>query len=259
LAPSPEPGKTFRRVEIEENPEMQRVAFVTGGNGGIGTAIVERLLKENYFVLYTYKEHDPDPMSVLARYSGVKAYHCDLLDRSEAEGLARDVLAEYGKIDVLVNNAGVMSDKTFLKMDWEQWNRVLEVNIKSIFLLTHAFLPGMIKQGYGRIVNISSITGLKGFVGKANYSASKAGIIGFTRALAVEVAARGVTVNAVTPGMIDTKMIKCIPERYMHEILADIPARRLGRPEEVAALVAFLAGEDSSYITGEAISVSGGY
>jgi NAD(P)-dependent dehydrogenase (short-subunit alcohol dehydrogenase family) len=238
---------------------MQRIAFVTGGNGGIGTAIVARLLKEGYFVLYTYKEHEPDPLHLLGQRMDVEAFHCDLLDRAEVEARAQDVLARYAGVDVLVNNAGVMLDKTFLKMDWEQWNRVLEVNLKSIFLLTHAFLPGMVKRGYGRIVNISSITGLRGFVGKANYAASKAGIIGFTRSLAVEVAGRGVTVNAVTPGMIDTRMIKAIPEKYLQAILAQIPARRLGRPEEVAALVAFLAGEESSYITGEAISISGGY
>jgi len=160
---------------------------------------------------------------------------------------------------VLVNNAGVMLDQIFIKMNRDQWDYVIDVNLKSIFSFSHAFLPSMIKQNYGRIINISSITGLKGFHGKANYSASKAGIIGFTRALAVEVAPKGITVNAVTPGMIDTKMIKHIPEKYMVSILNQIPVHRLGRPGEVASLVAFLAGEDSSYITGEAISVSGGY
>lgn len=238
---------------------MQRIAFVTGGNGGIGTAVAERLLRENYFVLYTYNKNDPDPADILQKYPSSRAFHCDLLDREEVDRLARDVIEQYSKVDVLVNNAGVMLDQIFVKMNRDQWDYVIDINLKSIFNFAHAFLPGMIKQNWGRIINISSITGLKGFHGKANYSASKAGIIGFTRALAVEVATKGITVNAVTPGMIDTKMIKHIPEKYMVSILNQIPVHRLGRPEEVASLVAFLAGEDSSYITGEAISVSGGY
>ncbi|RJO61167.1 MAG: SDR family oxidoreductase [Dehalococcoidia bacterium] len=238
---------------------MQRIAFVTGGNGGIGTAVAERLLSENYLVLYTYNKNDPDPVEILRRYPSSRAYHCNLLDRDEVDNLAKDVLEQYSKVDVLVNNAGVMLDQIFVKMNRDQWDYVIDVNLKSIFSFSHAFLPAMIKQNYGRIINISSITGLKGFHGKANYSASKAGIIGFTRSLAVEVASKGITVNAVTPGMIDTKMIKHIPGKYMVSILNQIPLHRLGRPEEVASLVAFLAGEDSSYITGEAISVSGGY
>jgi NAD(P)-dependent dehydrogenase (short-subunit alcohol dehydrogenase family) len=237
---------------------MSRIAFVTGGNGGIGTAIVERLLIESYLVLYTYYQHEPDPKHLIERYPHARALYCNLLDRDDVERLAQSVLEQYSRVDVLVNNAGVMRDKTFLKMDRERWDYVIDVNLKSIFMLAHAFLPGMLKQGHGRIINISSVTGLRGFFGKANYAASKAGIVGFTRSLAVEVADKGVTVNAVTPGMIDTKMIKAIPEKYLTSILNQIPAKRLGTPEEVASLVAFLAGEDSSYITGEAISVSGG-
>ena len=238
---------------------MQRTAFITGGNGGIGTATVERLLKEGFRVLYTYNEHEADPGHILKQYPGAHAYHCNLLDAEETQSVAKKVLEEFAVVDVLVNNAGVMEDNIFLKMTRQQWDNVIDVNLKSIYSFTHAFLPGMIKQKYGRIINISSITGLRGFFGIANYSASKAGIVGFTRSLAVEVAARGVTVNAVTPGMIDTKMIKDIPERYMAEIIDEIPQHRIGRPGEVAALVAFLAGEESAYITGEAISVSGGY
>jgi NAD(P)-dependent dehydrogenase (short-subunit alcohol dehydrogenase family) len=238
---------------------MQRIAFVTGGNGGIGTAVTERLLRDDFLVLFTYNKNDPDPAEILRRYPSSRAYHCNLLDRDEVDRLAKDVIEQYSKVDVLVNNAGVMLDQIFIKMNRDQWDYVIDVNLKSIFSFSHAFLPYMIKQNYGRIINISSITGLKGFHGKANYSASKAGIIGFTRALAVEVAHKGITVNAVTPGMIDTKMIKHIPEKYMVSILNQIPVHRLGRPGEVASLVAFLAGEDSSYITGEAISVSGGY
>ncbi len=236
-----------------------RTAFVTGGNGGIGTAVAERLLREGCRVLYTFNEHDPNPAHLLERYPDSKAYHCDLLDRDEVNHLAQSMLAEFSNVDILVNNAGVMEDHVFIKMSQLEWDHVIDVNLKSLFTLSHAFLPGMLKQHFGRIINISSITGLRGFTGKCNYSASKAGIIGFTRSLAVEVASRGVTVNAVTPGMIDTKMIKDIPPKIMDSILAQIPVQRLGRPEEVAALVAFLAGEESAYITGEAISVSGGY
>jgi NAD(P)-dependent dehydrogenase (short-subunit alcohol dehydrogenase family) len=236
-----------------------RTAFVTGGNGGIGTAVVERLSRENCRVLYTFNEHDPNPAHLLEKYPNSKAYHCDLLNRDEVTRVAQTVLAEFSIVDILINNAGVMEDRVFVKMSQVEWDHVIDVNLKSLFTLSHAFLPGMLKQRYGRIINVSSITGLRGFPGKCNYSASKAGIIGFTRSLAVEVAARGVTVNAVTPGMIDTKMIKDIPPKSMESILAQIPGQRLGRPEEVAALVAFLAGEESAYITGEAISVSGGY
>jgi NAD(P)-dependent dehydrogenase (short-subunit alcohol dehydrogenase family) len=238
---------------------MQRLAFITGGNGGIGVAIVERLLKQGFGVLYTYNEHDADPAHILQKFPDTRAYHCNLLDRDEVDHLSQEITKQYSGVDILVNNAGVMLDQIFVKMKVEQWDRVIDVNLKSIFSFAHAFLPHMIKQKYGRIINISSIAGLRGFSGKGNYSASKAGIIGFTRSLAMEVASTGVTVNAVTPGMIDTKMIKHIPDKTMASIIDDIPVRRLGRPEEVASLVAFLAGEESSYITGEAISVSGGY
>ena len=236
-----------------------RVAFVTGGNGGIGTAIVSRLLKEGCTVIYTYYKHDPDPEHLLELYPNARAWHLDLLDNDEIDRLAKKALDDYSRIDILVNNAGVMRDKTFLKMERERWDYVIDVNLKSIYSLAHTFLPSMIQNGYGRIINISSVAGLRGYVGKANYSASKAGIIGFTRSLATEVAGKGVTVNAVTPGMIDTRMIKSIPEKYMAAILNQIPAGRLGRPDEVASLVTYLAGEEASYITGEAISVSGGY
>jgi 3-oxoacyl-[acyl-carrier protein] reductase len=237
---------------------MQRIAFVTGGNGGIGTAVVERLLKNNYFVVYTYNKHDPDPANILQNYPDSRAYHCNLLDREEVDQLAKNIPEQYSKVDVLINNAGIMLDQLFTKMKQDQWDSVIDVNLKSIFSFSHAFLPSMIKQNYGRIINISSVTGLRGFSGKANYSASKAGIIGFTRSLAIEVASKGITVNAVTPGMIDTNMIKNIPQESMASILNQIPIHRLGRPEEVASLVVFLAGEDSAYITGEVISISGG-
>jgi 3-oxoacyl-[acyl-carrier protein] reductase len=237
---------------------MQRIAFVTGGNGGIGTAVVERLLTNGYFVIYTYNEHDPDPVNILQRYPNSRAYHCNLLDGDEVDHLAKNVLEQYSKVDVLVNNAGVMLDRLFMKMSRSEWDYVIDVNLRSIFSLSNAFLPSMIKHNYGRIINISSVTGLKGFSGKANYSASKAGIIGFTRSLAIEVASKGITVNAVTPGMIDTNMIRNIPQKNMVSILNQIPVHRLGRPEEVASLVVFLAGEESAYITGEAISISGG-
>jgi NAD(P)-dependent dehydrogenase (short-subunit alcohol dehydrogenase family) len=238
---------------------MKRLAFVTGGNGGIGSAIVEKLLGQGCRVAYTYFEHEKDPHGLLAKHPGLEALHCNLLDVEEVDRVAEDVLSRYPSVDILVNNAGVMQDSLFLRMSRENWDNVIDVNLKSLFYFTRAFLPGMIKQKWGRVINISSVAGIRGYPGKTNYSASKAGIIGFTRSLAEEVASRGVTVNAITAGMIDTRMLAGIPEKTMAGILADIPAGRLGKPEEVAAVAAFLAGEESSYVTGEAITVSGGY
>jgi NAD(P)-dependent dehydrogenase (short-subunit alcohol dehydrogenase family) len=237
----------------------QRVVFVTGGNGGIGTVIIRRLLEEKYSVVYTYHEHERDPEHLAERFPNIRIYHCDLLDRDEVDSLAISVLDEFKTVDILINCAGIMLDSPFLRMAREDWDLVIDTNLKSIFSFARAFLPGMLRQKYGRIINISSVTGLRGYPGKTNYSASKAGIIGFTRSLAVEVASKGVTVNAVTPGLIDTRMIKAIPPKKIASILNSIPEGRIGKPEEVAGLVAFLASEDSSYITGEAISISGGY
>ena len=238
---------------------MQRIAFITGGNGGIGTAIVELLLRQNYIVLYTYNKNASDPTNLLQKYTSVKAYKCDILNLDEVNYVAQDTIKQHSKIDVLINNAGVMLDQTFIKMNRQQWDYVIDINLKSIFSFTHAFLPYMIKQNHGRIINISSVAGLRGVWGKTSYSASKAGVIGFTRSLAVEVAKNGITVNAVAPGVIDTKMSKQIPAKYLASVLEQIPVGRLGRTEEVAAMVAFLASVDCSYITGEVFSVSGGY
>lgn len=238
---------------------MERLAFVTGGNGGIGTAIVEKLLAQGCRVLYTYYEHDKDPHGLLSKYPAAEAIHCNLLDVEEVDKVAGGVLERHDKVDILVNNAGVMQDALFLRMNRETWDRVIDVNLKSLFCFTKAFLPGMVKQKWGRVINISSIAGTRGFPGKANYSASKAGIIGFTRSLADEVASRGVTVNAVTAGMIDTKMLATIPKNVLDDIIKQIPVGRLGKPEEVASAVAFLTSEESSYITGDTLTVSGGY
>lgn len=157
---------------------MQRLAFVTGGNGGIGVAVVEKLLKQGLRVLYTYNVHDPDPAQILKGFPDTRVFHCNLLDRDEVDCVAKDVIRQYDGVDVLINNAGIMLDQIFVKMKRDHWDQVIDVNLKSIFSFAHAFLPHMIKQNYGRIINISSITGLKGFYGKANYAASKAGIIG---------------------------------------------------------------------------------
>jgi NAD(P)-dependent dehydrogenase (short-subunit alcohol dehydrogenase family) len=238
---------------------MNRIAFITGGNGCIGTAIVEELLKEDYTVLYTYNKNPPDPEHLKQTHSSLKAFKCDLLNPSEVNHVSEVVLNQYSKVDVLINNAGIMSDSTFVKMNREQWEIVIDVNLKSLFGFTHSFIPTMIEQNYGRVINIASIAGVKGFWGKTNYSAAKAGVIGFTRSLAIEVAKNGITVNAVCPGVIKTKMSEQIPIKYMNSILERIPVGRLGSTNEVAATVAFLASQYSSYITGEVISVSGGF
>jgi acetoacetyl-CoA reductase len=183
---------------------------------------------------------------------------CDVSSFEDCKAMGEKLNAEYGGVDVLVNNAGITKDGTFRKMSEGQWNAVLNVNLDSVFNVTKQFIDGMLNKGWGRVINISSINGQKGQFGQTNYSAAKAGMHGFTMALAQETAKKGITVNSVSPGYIGTEMVMAIPEDVRNQIIAQIPVGRLGKPEEIAALVTFLASEDGAFITGANIAANGG-
>jgi acetoacetyl-CoA reductase len=239
----------------------QKVAYVTGGMGGIGTAICHRLYKEGYKVIAgcgpsrDFKKW-LDEQQVLGFTFYVSVGNVADWDSTvEAFAKARE---EHGAIDVLVNNAGITRDRMFLKMTPEEWHAVIDTNLNSMFNVTKQVVPGMIEKGWGRIVQISSMNGEKGQAGQTNYSAAKAGMHGFTMALALELASKGVTVNTVSPGYIGTEMVKAIKPEVLEKIVATIPVKRLGSPEEIGAIVAWLAGEDSGFTTGADFSCNGG-
>jgi acetoacetyl-CoA reductase len=237
---------------------MARVAVVSGGSRGIGEAISKALKAEGYVVAATYAGNDEAAAKFKAE-TGIPVYKWDVASYKEcAEGLKK-VGDDLGPIDILVNNAGITRDGMFHKMTPEQWYEVINTNLNSLFNMTRPVIDGMRERGFGRIVNISSINGQKGQIGQTNYSASKAGDIGFTKALAQENAGKGITVNAVCPGYIATEMVKAVPAAVLEKsILPLIPLRRLGEPEEVARTVVFLVSEDSGFITGSTLSINGG-
>ena len=236
---------------------MSRVAFVTGGTRGIGRAITARLRAAGYKVAAGYAGNEvaaqacSDELGVLVVKGNVSSF----ADCAAAVKLVEEKL---GPVDVLVNNAGITRDAMLHKMTEEQWNDVIHVNLASIFNMTRNVIEGMRERGYGRIVNISSINGQKGQMGQTNYSAAKAGMIGFTKALALENAKKGITVNTIAPGYIDTEMVSAVPKQVLDQIIAGIPVGRLGMADEIARCVAFLAAEDSGFITGATISANGG-
>jgi acetoacetyl-CoA reductase len=236
---------------------MSRVAIVTGGTRGIGRAIVERLKADGFKVAAGYAGNEPAARAC-ADELGVMIVKGNVGEFEDCKRAVAEVEAELGPVDVLVNNAGITRDAMLHKMTPEQWNEVIFVNLASIFNMSRQVIDGMRARGYGRIINIASINGQKGQLGQTNYSAAKAGAIGFTRALALETANKGVTVNAVAPGYIDTEMIQLVPPPVLDKIVGAIPVGRLGRVEEIAACVAFLAREDASFITGACLTVNGG-
>lgn len=241
----------------------ERLALITGGMGGIGTAICRAFHKEGYRVATTYVHDSGRETRWLeaqkeAGFDGIKAYFCDITSHEDCARLKEQVTSELGTVSVLVNNAGITRDSVFVKMTPEMFTEVLDTNLKSLFSVTHQFLPGMIEQTYGRVVNVSSVNAQKGQFGQTNYSAAKAGIHGFTKALAQEVVRKGVTVNTISPGYVATPMVKKIKEEVLQKIVDSIPIRRLCEPEEVARAIAFLAHEDSAYITGSDLSINGG-
>ena len=239
-----------------------KVAYVTGGMGGIGTAICQRLRKEGFTVIAGCGP-SRDFKQVDRRAEGARL-HLPRLGRQrrrlgfDGRGLHARRAAEHGPIDVLVNNAGITRDRMFLKMTPEDWDAVIDTNLNSMFNVTKQVVPGMVEKGWGRIIQISSVNGEKGQAGQTNYSAAKAGMHGFTMALAQEVASKGVTVNTVSPGYIGTDMVRAIKPEILEKIVATIPVKRLGTPEEIGSIVAWLAGEDSGFTTGADFSCNGG-
>ncbi len=237
---------------------MARVALVTGGSRGIGAAISKALKEEGYSVAANYAGND-EAASAFKAETGIPVYKWSVADYDACkEGIAK-VEADLGPVDVLVNNAGITRDGMFHKMTPEQWKEVIDTNLSGLFNMTHPIFPGMRERGFGRIINISSINGQKGQAGQVNYSAAKAGDVGFTRALAQEGAFKGVTVNAICPGYIGTEMVRAIPQKVLDEkIIPQIPVGRLGEPEEIARCVVFLASDDAGFLTGSTISPNGG-
>jgi len=236
---------------------MARVAVVTGGTRGIGHAIAVGLKDAGYSVAANYGGNDQAAQEFQSE-TGIPVYKWDVGDYSACESGLKQVESDLGPVDVVVNNAGITRDAMFHKMTPEMWNDVVRVNLNSMFNMCQPVLGGMRDRGYGRIINISSINGQKGQMGQTNYSAAKAGIIGFTKALAQETARKGITVNTVAPGYIDTDMVANVPEEALNNIIAQIPVGRLGKPEEIARCVMFLASEDAGFITGSTITANGG-
>jgi acetoacetyl-CoA reductase len=243
---------------MEGAERMARIAVVSGGTRGIGAAISMALKEAGYTVAANYAGND----TVAAKFkaeTGIPVYKWDVSNyKACAEGLAK-VGHEIGPIDILINNAGITRDTMFHKMTPEQWYEVINTNLNSLFNMTRPLIEGMRERGFGRIVNISSINGQKGQVGQTNYTASKAGDIGFTKALAQENAGKGITVNAVCPGYIATDMVKAVPAEVLEKsVLPLIPVRRLGEPEEVARCVIFLVAPEAGFITGSTLTINGG-
>ncbi|MDM9621287.1 beta-ketoacyl-ACP reductase [Rhizobium sp. AC44/96] len=237
---------------------MSRVAVVTGGTRGIGAAISVALKNAGYTVAANYAGND-EKAKAFHDATGVPVFKWDVSDYAACgEGIAK-IEAELGPVEVLVNNAGITRDAMFHKMTPQQWHEVVNTNLTGLFNMTHQVWVGMRERSFGRIVNISSINGQKGQMGQANYSAAKAGDLGFTKALAQEGAAKNITVNAICPGYIGTEMVLAVPEKVLNErIIPQIPVGRLGEPEEVARCVVFLASDDAGFITGSTLTANGG-
>ena len=241
----------------------QRIAVVTGGMGGIGEAICMRLAQAGHRVVATYSPGNTKAeqwvKDMKTRGFEFHAVQVDVTDFDFTQKAMAKVQAEVGPIDILVNNAGITRDASFRKMGKPDWDAVLRTNLDSVFNVTKPVCDGMVDRGWGRIINISSINGQKGAFGQTNYSAAKAGMHGFTKALALEVARKGVTVNTVSPGYVGTKMVLAVPKDVMDaKILPQIPVGRLGRPEEIAGLVAYLCSDEAGFVTGANIAINGG-
>ena len=236
---------------------MARTAIVTGGTRGIGGAISEALQQAGYAVAATYVGND-EAAAEFKKQNGIPVYKFNVSDFQACADAVRQIESDLGPVSVLVNNAGITRDKTMHRMSFEDWNAVIQTNLSSCFNMCHAVIDGMRERGFGRIVNIGSINGQAGQYGQVNYAAAKSGIHGFTKALALEGAGKGITVNAIAPGYIDTEMVRAVPENVLEKIVARIPVGRLGHAEEIARGVMFLVADDAGFITGSTLSINGG-
>jgi acetoacetyl-CoA reductase len=241
----------------------QKIALVTGGMGGIGESICTKLADQGYKVLVTHSPHRSGAAEWVAEMAkhgyDFKAYAVDVADFDSCQKMVAKIQSEVGNIDILINNAGITKDTTFKKMTKVDWDAVVNTNLNSVFNMTKPVVDGMVERGWGRVINISSVNGQKGAFGQTNYSAAKAGMHGFSKALAQEVARKGVTVNTVSPGYIGTKMVMAIPKEVLDtKIVPQIPVGRLGKPEEVAGLIVYLASDEAAFITGANVSINGG-
>jgi 3-oxoacyl-(acyl-carrier-protein) reductase len=239
-----------------------RTALVTGASRGIGRAVALALAEEGADVAVNYVSSEGPAKEVAdqIRKLGRRAVlaQADVADYPDIFRMAQEVLREFHHLDILVNNAGINSDKTFVKMDHASWRKVLAINLDGVFNCTKVFVDQMLKQNYGRVVNMTSVIGQIGNFGQANYAASKAGVAAFTKSLAKELAGKGITVNAIAPGFIETEMIRGIPDKVKEKLLSQIPLRRFGTAEEVARAVVYMVSADGDYITGAEVSINGG-
>jgi acetoacetyl-CoA reductase len=236
---------------------MARVALVTGGTRGIGAAISRALKDAGHNVAASYAGN-AEKAEAFRKETGIAVFRWDAGDPQGCTDGVAQVTDRIGPVDILVNNAGIARDSWFHKMDYEAWSAVIRTNLDSMFAMTRPVIGGMRDRKYGRIVNIASVNGQKGQIGQVNYSTAKAGVIGFTKALALENARNGVTVNCVCPGYIDTEMVSVVPEKVLEGIIASIPTGRLGRPDEIGAVVAFLVSDAAQWMTGSVVSINGG-
>jgi acetoacetyl-CoA reductase len=235
---------------------MAKVAIVTGGTRGIGAAIARGLKQAGYDVAANYGGND-EAAAKFKGETGIPVFKWDVGDPAACSAGIAQVEAALGPVAVLVNNAGITRDGMFHKMTWEQWNAVIGTTLNSLFAMTRPVIEGMRERGFGRIVNISSINGQKGQMGQVNYSASKAGVIGFSKALAQENARKGITVNTICPGYIDTDMVAGVPEKVLEGIVSQIPVGRLGKASEIASMVAYLVSDEAAFVTGAVMTING--
>ena len=242
---------------------QKQLAVVTGGMGGLGESISTKMADAGYKVVVTYSPSNTKYKSWLDEMKNksysFSAYPVDVVSYEDCAAKSSQIQKECGNIDILVNNAGITRDMTFKKMTKNDWDAVMHTNLDSCFNMTKQVMDGMVERAWGRVINVSSVNGQKGAFGQTNYSAAKAGIHGFTKALALEVAKKGVTINTISPGYIGTKMVTAIPKEILDsKILPQIPVGRLGKPEEIAGLIIYLCSEEAAFVTGANISINGG-